>query len=390
MDVQHQVQNPSSPTLGKPMEEDDNYLSLRLQSSHPVIQEQLHETTASRSAPQHLSNTYNNHNTCPLPENWQPKDIYSFEIVRATIASQEQEDRNDAAANRPVDIVKSSTEQYPGETEDSTGTPLSEAIRPTSISPSSVTHQSEYEGMTRKVKNPIPSMESKQPSRGEVVEEQTNVVDEGLKGRAANLSISADGNLILSQKTELLSPTDITYLNLGVRTMDTMESAIPTLQPLPPQPQLEFHRWSGQVLPLAAGSCMPPLHTTEGRSLYLRWNSNHVTDRPVIGKVYYIPDGRNFPTSVIHMQKQQEGFFKHPVLVIGVEDSFAYFYALTKAPPVAIREMSMCLRVSESTVDEGLYTLRLADGSPRMQTETWMNLEQRFYIEVSSICTKCT
>jgi hypothetical protein len=388
MDVQHQVQNPSSPTLGKPMEEDDNYLSLRLQSSHPVIQEQLHETTASRSAPQHLSNTYN-HNTCPLPENWQPKDIYSFEIVRATIASQEQEDRNDAAANRPVDIVKSSTKRSPDETEDSTGTPLSEAIRPTSSSPSSVIHKSEYGGTTCKVKSPTPSMESKQSSRGEVVDEQTNVVDEELKGRARDLSISADVNLRPGQRTGLLPPTDITYSNLGVRIMDTMGSAIPTLQPLPPQPQLEFHRWSGQVLPLAAGSCMPPLHITEGRSLYLRWNSNHVTDRPIVGKVYYIPDGRNFPTSVIHKQKQQQGFFKHPVLVIGVEDSFAYFYALTKAPPVAIREMSVCLRVSESTVDEGLYTLRLADGSPRMQTETWMNLEQRFYIEVSSICTKC-
>jgi hypothetical protein len=289
------------------MEEDDDYLSLSLQSRHPVdLQEQLHEPPASGSAPQHLSDTYD-HVTRPLPDKCQPKDIYSYELLRATIASQGQEHRNDATANHPVDVVKSSTEQSSVETEDSTSTPLSEAIRPTSSSPSNVAHHT-----------------------------------------------------------------------------------IPTPRPLPPQPQLEFHGWSGQVLPLAAGSSMLPLHTIEGRSLYLRWYSNHVTDRPVVGKVYYIPDGRNFPTSVIHKQKQQEGFFKHPVLVIGVEDSFAYFYALTKAPPVAIREMSMCLRVSESTVDEGLYTLRLAYGSPRMQTETWMNLEQRFYIEVSSIYTDCT
>ncbi|KAH6875900.1 hypothetical protein BKA58DRAFT_437856 [Alternaria rosae] len=129
----------------------------------------------------------------------------------------------------------------------------------------------------------------------------------------------------------------------------------------------------------------PSFNPLQDKTLPVRWTHNCFTSRPVVGKVYYIPDGGHFPASVIHMQKQQEGFFKHPVLVIGVDHNFAYFYALTKSPPAAIGEMGMCLRMGESTADEGIYTLRLAHGSLPMQTETWTNLEQRFYIECGNL-----
>ncbi|KAH7380000.1 hypothetical protein BKA66DRAFT_370713, partial [Pyrenochaeta sp. MPI-SDFR-AT-0127] len=106
-----------------------------------------------------------------------------------------------------------------------------------------------------------------------------------------------------------------------------------------------------------------------------------VQQTPVPGKVYYMPNGRHIPYSIIHQQKQQEGFFKHPVLVVGVHSHIAYFYGLTKVPPYAIRELKMCLQIGTSTVDAGTEVLKLAYGSALMHSETWLNLEQRFYIE---------
>ncbi|KNG52276.1 hypothetical protein DDE82_000482 [Stemphylium lycopersici] len=102
---------------------------------------------------------------------------------------------------------------------------------------------------------------------------------------------------------------------------------------------------------------------------------------PAVGKVYYMPDGKYFRDSVIHTQKQQAGFFLHPILVVGLEKDIAYFYALTRMPPNAIRDLNMCLRVGNSAAEKNFNTLKLATNSPAMQRETWVNLEQRFFIE---------
>ncbi|KAF1921777.1 hypothetical protein BDU57DRAFT_61988 [Ampelomyces quisqualis] len=102
---------------------------------------------------------------------------------------------------------------------------------------------------------------------------------------------------------------------------------------------------------------------------------------PVPGKVYFMPDGRSFPGSIIHNQKRQDGFFRHPIMVTEVEGDFAHLYAMTKIPPRAIRELNMALLLGSSTEDIGSNVLRLAPGSELMMQESWINLEQRFCIE---------
>ena len=102
---------------------------------------------------------------------------------------------------------------------------------------------------------------------------------------------------------------------------------------------------------------------------------------PVAGKVYFLPDGRHLLDSIIYTQKHQDGFFKHPVLVVDVEGDMVYFYAMTKEPPHAIRELNMALRLGTSNEDAGQGVLRLAPGSKSMRKETFVNLEQRFFIE---------
>ena len=112
-----------------------------------------------------------------------------------------------------------------------------------------------------------------------------------------------------------------------------------------------------------------------------RGPSRHLVNEPIVGKVYFLADASNFPGSIIHRQKQQNGFFRHPVLVTTVDRDIAFFYALTKVPPNAIRDLEMCLLLGSTTTDQDDRTLRLDEGSSAMQTETWANLEQRYYIE---------
>ncbi|KAF2035477.1 hypothetical protein EK21DRAFT_45847, partial [Setomelanomma holmii] len=102
---------------------------------------------------------------------------------------------------------------------------------------------------------------------------------------------------------------------------------------------------------------------------------------PVPGKVYYMPDAQHCLGSIIHTQKRQEGFFKHPLLVIDVESDIVSFYACTKKPPQAIRELNMALRLGTSTVDADWGELRLAPGSNQMTQDSWINLEQRYFME---------
>ena len=117
-----------------------------------------------------------------------------------------------------------------------------------------------------------------------------------------------------------------------------------------------------------------------------RGQSRRLVNEPVVGKVYFLADASNFPGSIIHRQKQQNGFFQHPVLVTVVDRDIAFFYALTKVPPNAIRDLEMCLLLGSTTTDQGNRTLRLDKGSSAMQTDTWANLEQRYYIEWHNLC----
>ncbi|KAF1960264.1 hypothetical protein CC80DRAFT_404767, partial [Byssothecium circinans] len=105
---------------------------------------------------------------------------------------------------------------------------------------------------------------------------------------------------------------------------------------------------------------------------------------PDLLKVYFLPHKDHIlPSSVVHKQKQQHGFFLHPILVVEVDSTrqHAYFYALTRMPPKAIGEMGMCFRMGKSRNDVGDTVLRLAIGSHAMEFETWVNLDQRFSIE---------
>ncbi|KAL5120118.1 hypothetical protein ACEQ8H_001943 [Pleosporales sp. CAS-2024a] len=128
---------------------------------------------------------------------------------------------------------------------------------------------------------------------------------------------------------------------------------------------------------------LPHVQSVEVDRLYPR---NPIQSMPVPGKVYFIPDGRYFPESVIHGQKQQVGFFRHPVMVMEVQGDMVSFYAMTKERPQAIRELNMAFRLgtsssSSAAADQGPSVLRLAPGSHPMMEPTWVNLEQRFFIE---------
>jgi hypothetical protein len=111
---------------------------------------------------------------------------------------------------------------------------------------------------------------------------------------------------------------------------------------------------------------------------------NPIQEHPIPLRVYFIPDGRYVPpSSIIHGQKRQNGFFLHPVLVISVDPNqgIVHFYALTSNPPDAIRDLGMYLRFGTTTEDEGEDVLRLAEDSDRMPQVTFANMEQQFRVE---------
>jgi hypothetical protein len=69
------------------------------------------------------------------------------------------------------------------------------------------------------------------------------------------------------------------------------------------------------------------------------------------------------------------------VLAVGTDSEIVQFYAMTKEPPRAIRDLNMALRLGATHEDEGANILRLAPESDIMLQETWLNLEQRFFME---------
>lgn len=153
-----------------------------------------------------------------------------------------------------------------------------------------------------------------------------------------------------------------------------------SLPPRPPPSSLNYSQYPPTPsTPWTPGySPTLPIRPPRDPTLHSR---KRVKDKVIPGKVYYIPDGRYIPESIIHGQRCQDGFFKHPALVVEVEGDIAFFYALTKAPPRSIRQLKMCLPLGTTTTNENFDVLKLADGSAVMLTETWVNLEQRFFIE---------
>ncbi|EFQ95803.1 hypothetical protein PTT_04879 [Pyrenophora teres f. teres 0-1] len=157
---------------------------------------------------------------------------------------------------------------------------------------------------------------------------------------------------------------------------DSYDLQSPSLPSLPAGARLPFFDISSVI--------NMPMSQQDGKPR-CRWPPRRLISPPTVGKVYFLADPSNFPRSIIHTQKQQNGFFKHPVLVTAVEGETAYFYALTKAPPQAIRDLNMCLLLGFTTADQGTQTLRLREGSSVMQTETWVNLDRRYHIEWSNL-----
>ncbi|KAH7085110.1 hypothetical protein BKA63DRAFT_399661 [Paraphoma chrysanthemicola] len=106
---------------------------------------------------------------------------------------------------------------------------------------------------------------------------------------------------------------------------------------------------------------------------------------PIPGKVYHLPDSRHCGGSMIFSQKQQSGFFMHPILAIQVQGNIMSFYTMTKKLPRAIEDLQMAMRIGRDSCDAGWNVLKLMPGSGYMAYDSWINLEQCFYIEVNYI-----
>ncbi|KAI4615516.1 uncharacterized protein J4E87_008973 [Alternaria ethzedia] len=314
----------------------------------------------------------------PFSDGYELNGISPRGLVHTTIASQGEQVQNYVGADRYSGIVNSPMDRICNVTEHKAGALLNVDKGTTSNSPSNTLNESEHDIMMYRLKEPTQELELEQRSH------ETAISNE-LTERIPKLPLSAEAPLIPSLKTELSSATEEMHSNSSALTENTMESTTPTYRSPPQRRHVTSPDGTSQKPFSTIESSVSSFNPVQDKTPPLRRTHNPITSTPVVGKVYFIPDGGYFPASVIHMQKQQEGFFKHPVLVTDVDHDFAYFYALTKSPPAAIGEMAMCLRMGNSTADEGIYTLRLANGSLPMQTETWMNLEQRFYIECENL-----
>ncbi|PVI07760.1 hypothetical protein DM02DRAFT_502542, partial [Periconia macrospinosa] len=103
---------------------------------------------------------------------------------------------------------------------------------------------------------------------------------------------------------------------------------------------------------------------------------------PVEFKVYFLPD--NIPSgSIIHGQKDQGGFFVHPVLVVQYDarKNTAHFYSLTSNLPRGIGDLHLYFKLGTHPNETGEEVLRLGRGSKVMTHRTWVNLEKLYSIE---------
>ena len=106
--------------------------------------------------------------------------------------------------------------------------------------------------------------------------------------------------------------------------------------------------------------------------------------KPKLGAVYYIPVNTHIPqNSIIHFQKKQDGFYKHPCLAVQYNDRYIWFYAMTKRPTDAIIELGMAMQLEHFSTDDTSSSniLKLANGSAKMTVQSWINLGQLFKME---------
>lgn len=143
------------------------------------------------------------------------------------------------------------------------------------------------------------------------------------------------------------------------------------------------------VLPLISTECEPTDRVSRARtsspSITVPAVPRGSTRRPLeLLKVYYIPSRKHVsPSSIIHSQKQEGGFFCHPVLLVSKDNRSrtAEFYAITSCPPKAIQDLGMFLPLGNKAFGEGPDILKLAFGSDTMPLSSYVNLDQCFAIE---------
>lgn len=111
------------------------------------------------------------------------------------------------------------------------------------------------------------------------------------------------------------------------------------------------------------------------------WQSLQVA--PSVLEVYWLPEKSHIPrASMIHDQKSQSGFYRHPIVVTKVdnEKGIAHFYATTSHLSSGISDLRMYFKIGMTTRGDA-DTLKLRPDSMHMKWITYINLEQRYAIE---------
>ncbi|KAF2872491.1 hypothetical protein BDV95DRAFT_606100 [Massariosphaeria phaeospora] len=188
---------------------------------------------------------------------------------------------------------------------------------------------------------------------------------------------SSLGGLILTPNTADLETFTANQSQRSERSLPCAKYP-PNLQPIPISQPI-----ARTVLSLSGSGNPIPSPLSSDSSKRPHWSSPQPLAVDLVPfKVYFIPSSRQVAKdSVVQDQKRQTGFFSHPALVVGWDDDYTYFYALTKKPPEAIGQLDMCLKIGNTHEEGGERVLKLAQGSAAMEHETWVNLEQQFYIE---------
>ncbi|KAH7094754.1 hypothetical protein FB567DRAFT_12545 [Paraphoma chrysanthemicola] len=194
-----------------------------------------------------------------------------------------------------------------------------------------------------------------------------------------DLSLACSRTVPLSAAAETFNPTSVTTTQSSALSMEAWK---------PTTVSKSSERISSQPL-----NQSPPRSSSSSSPATLSRRSNNgpldprkpLQSPPIPGKVYHLPDSRYCGGSIIFSQKQQPGFFMHPILAIQVQGNIMSFYTMTKKLPRAIEDLQMAMRIGKDSRDAGWNVLKLMPGSGYLAHESWINLEQCFYIEVNYV-----
>ncbi|CAI6338385.1 unnamed protein product [Periconia digitata] len=106
----------------------------------------------------------------------------------------------------------------------------------------------------------------------------------------------------------------------------------------------------------------------------------HIKEEPTVMKVYYLPKEHEIHmSSVIHSQKQSNGFFSHPILVVRTVSQYkiVYFYPITGK----LGSWANIICLGDKCAMEREDILNLAEGSSSFKYRSVVNLTQCYYIE---------